>query len=272
MAREWSERHIRDLVRSEWVKIEGEGGGGSGGYEWGTGTDKDLLFTMIKEKFGYEDALIAGRHNGAIRNFVNNESVLDPNTYETSDVFVSIDIRVTDCKPVEYVTTERVPYYAIGWNYEGDMDILPRGTAFEDDALVGVFNRYGYLTYNYPNLPTLYMEYGEQLIQSLFLDYGGTQEHEDRINIDIGTIMADKWTNGWGNFPIGQPIFGFTADTGEYFGFRNGGLWNNDYGIIVRNFKPDISGFGSRKFSGAVSGKIYVQDLGVINIELGPAE
>lgn len=28
MAREWSERHIRDLVRSEWVKIEGGGGGG----------------------------------------------------------------------------------------------------------------------------------------------------------------------------------------------------------------------------------------------------
>lgn len=42
MAREWSERHIRDLVHSEWAKLGGGGGG------W---TGKDGLFSKMMSEF-----------------------------------------------------------------------------------------------------------------------------------------------------------------------------------------------------------------------------
>lgn len=46
MAREWSERHIRDLVRSEWDRLGGGGGGESD--DW---TGKDGLFSKMMTEF-----------------------------------------------------------------------------------------------------------------------------------------------------------------------------------------------------------------------------
>lgn len=48
MAREWSERHIRDLVKSEWAKLGGGGGGGGSGDDW---TGKDSLFSKMMSEF-----------------------------------------------------------------------------------------------------------------------------------------------------------------------------------------------------------------------------
>ena len=63
MAREWSERHIRDLVNSEWKKLGGDGGGGGGD----SGDDfvgKDGIFSKMMTEFvlGAESAV--GRSGG----------------------------------------------------------------------------------------------------------------------------------------------------------------------------------------------------------------
>lgn len=262
MAREWSERHIRDLVHSEWKKLGG--GGGSGGYEWGTGTDKDLLFIMIKEKFG--DVNILGQSYGAIKNLTFNGSVYDPETYERNPD-INMSMRVTDCKPVEYVDNVASPYYKIGWDYEGDITVSTN-KAYPDNTKIGIVKRFHTLSYS----GTVgRLGFGEQLIRALFLDYGGTNGIANRVFVDLGMLLADKWTDKWGDWNVfGSPPFGITVDTGEYFGFDAGGLWGDDgYVMTVRNSKP-IS--GKRTFSGSVSGQITVPIVGTMTGHLGPAE
>lgn len=263
--REWSERHIRDLVHSEWIKMGGCGGG-SGGYEWGTGTDKDLLFIMIKEKFGDVDSL--GRPYGAIKNLTFNGSVYDPETYEYQpDIHMSV--RITDCKPVEYMGMYVQPWYKIGWDYEGYIDVSTN-TAYPDNTKIGIVKRYHTLSYIGNYTPFGRLEFGEQLIRALFLDGGGTDGIESYINVDLGMLLADKWTDEWGDWNVfGSPPFGITTDTGEYFGFDHGGLWGDDYVMTVRNSKP-IS--GKRTFSGSISGRITTPTAGALSAHLGPAE
>lgn len=261
--REWSERHIRDLVKSEWEKLGG--GGCQGGYEWGTGTDKDLLFKMIREKFG--DVDIFGRPYGAIKNVTVIGGIRDPKTYK-SNPNINMSLRVTDCKPVEYVGNVLWPYYKIGWDYEGYIEVSTN-TAYPDNTEIGLIGRFHRLSYSGNYTPAGDLEFGEQLIRALFLDYGGTDSIADDVFVDLGMLLADKWTNEWGNW-YGSPPFGITTDTGEYFGFKRGGLWGDDsYVMTVRNSKP-IS--GRRTFSGSVSGRIDKPMVGAMSVQLGPAE
>lgn len=260
MAREWSERHIRDLVHSEWKKLGG--GGGSGGYEWGTGTDKDLLFKMIKEKFG--DVNILGQSYGAIKNLTFNGSVYDPETYERNPD-INMSMRVTDCKPVEYVGNVALPYYKIGWDYEGYIEVSTN-TTYPDNTKIGIVKRFHDLSYS----GNVELEFGEQLIRALFLDRGGTDGSSSRVFADLGMLLADKWTDKWGDWNVfGSPPFGITVDTGEYFGFDHGGLWDDSYVMTVRN-SQSVS--GKRTFSGSVSGRITTSIVGTMTATLGPAE
>ena len=263
--REWSERHIRDLVHSEWLKMGGCGG--QGGYEWGTGTDKDLLFKMNKEKFG--DVDILGRPYGAIKNMIFYGGIRDPKTYE-SNPNINMRLRITDCKPVEYVGNVAWPYYKIGWDYEGDI-LVSTNMAYPDNTEIGLIRRFHILPYSGNYTPAGDLEFGEQLIRALFLDYGGTDGIADDVYVDMGMLLADKWTDEWGDWNVfGSPPFGITVDTGEYFGFKRGGLWGDDsYVMTVRNSQP-IS--GRRTFSGSVSGRITTPIVGAMSGHLGPAE
>lgn len=56
MSREWSERHIRDLVHSEWDKL---GGGGSGGW-----TGEDGIFSKMMKEFVLGADGVLGKEGG----------------------------------------------------------------------------------------------------------------------------------------------------------------------------------------------------------------
>lgn len=58
MSREWSERHIRDLVKSEWIKL---GGGGGSGEDF---LGEDGIFSKIMTEFVLGAETILGRSGG----------------------------------------------------------------------------------------------------------------------------------------------------------------------------------------------------------------
>lgn len=231
MAREWSERHIRDLVHSEWAKL---GGGGGGNWsDWFVKMMEDYVYTGLKG-FYYDYATYDYKPPSV--------------NYKYTEIDIHVEVTSADLT----VTRNAIGsiYCDVSWNYEGYLSFTP-----SEDM--------------YPNCNGWICPNGHLLLPNSY-DYLGSILYATGLNVGkyaypVTDIIHDKQVQSDGRYIIDIP------DTGEEFlirTYKNDGLphvsgsaW---YGIVPN--KPVNTGHsGNRNFSGSVKCQVLLLSGGYVS-------
>ena len=258
MAREWSERHIRDLVRSEWVKIEGGGGGGDDEEKWAD------WFVKMMEDYVYGSRADSGgipipiADGTGLKGFYYDYGTYDYKPPSVNYKYTEIGVHV-DVTSADLTVTRNVGGSVdcdVSWEYEGYLSF----TSSEDMYP----NCNGWIS---PNGKLLLPE-GYSLIHNRTY-YLGSILYATGLDVveyayPVTDIIHDKQTSS-GRYIIDIP------DTGEEFLLRTyasdglphvpGSEW---YGIVP-NKAVNTGHSGKRNFSGSGKYQVSLLSNGVIS-------
>lgn len=254
MAREWSERHIRDLVHSEWAKL---GGGGGGNWsDWFVKMMEDYVYGARVDSGGIPVPI---DDSTGLKGFYYDYTTYDYDppsvNYKYTEIDMHVEVTSADLKVTRNANGSI--YCDVSWDYEGYLSftpsedmypncngwICPNGHLLLPDGYSAVHNRTYYLG---------------SILFATGLTVG-------EYAYPVTDIIHDKQVSSDGRYIIDIP------DTGEEFlirTYRNDGLphvpgsaW---YGIVPN--KPVNTGHsGNRNFSGSGKYRVSLLSNGVIS-------
>lgn len=256
MAREWSERHIRDLVKSEWEKLGGGGGGAGNWSDWFIRMMEDYVYGARTDSGGIPIPINDGT---GLKGFNYDYGTYDYDPPSVNYKYTEIDMHV-EVTSADLTVTRNVGGSVdcdVSWEYEGYLSFTPSEDMYPKCN--------GWIC---PNGKLLLPE-GYSLVHNRIY-YLGSILYATGLNVGeyaypVTDIIHDKQVASGSRYIIDIP------DTGEEFLLRtytndglphvSGSAW---YGIVPN--KPVNTGHsGNRNFSGSGKYQVSLLSNGVIS-------